>query len=267
MREKFPQAGDTVQVRTFGSITVQDYQRGLPIAAESLVPLKETLTIDKAKYFAFDVDSLDVAQNDINAIDGYTRRAGVALTNAIDSYALRLSALRQFLQRRRHRCRADQYHGRHGNHGRLRAARRRRAHARQPIGSPAGPVGDRDPVLQVPVSQVGDLLHPRHRAGRRDRPDREPRAPWTRPERVLSARWRGSTSIARPTPSPTARIGPAPTARANPSATPLRSRPPLWKRCGWNPRSRPASVACSCMAGPVFTEDAKRLGVMYVDNS
>ena len=85
------EAGDTVQVRTFGSITVQDYQRGLPIAAESLVPLKETLTVDKAKYFAFDVDSLDVAQNDINAIDGYTRRAGVALSNAIDSYALSFS--------------------------------------------------------------------------------------------------------------------------------------------------------------------------------
>src|SRR5206468_12519998 len=69
-------AGDTVQVRTFGNITVQDYVRGEPISAESLVPVKETLTVDKAKYFAFDVDSLDVAQNDIDAVDGYTRRAG-----------------------------------------------------------------------------------------------------------------------------------------------------------------------------------------------
>lgn len=84
-------AGDTVQVRTFGNITVQDYQRGLPIAAESLVPVKETLTVDKSKYFAFDVDSLDVAQNDINAIDGYTRRAGVALSNAIDTFVFSYS--------------------------------------------------------------------------------------------------------------------------------------------------------------------------------
>lgn len=82
------QAGDTVQVRTFGNVTVQDYQRGQPIAAESLVPIKETLTIDKAKYFAFDVDSLDVAQNDIDAVDGYTKRAGIALSNAIDTYAM-----------------------------------------------------------------------------------------------------------------------------------------------------------------------------------
>jgi hypothetical protein len=84
-------AGDTVQVRTFGSITVQDYARGTPIAAESLVPTKEAMTIDKAKYFAFDVDSLDVAQNDINAVDGYTQRAGVAMSNAIDAYVFGLA--------------------------------------------------------------------------------------------------------------------------------------------------------------------------------
>lgn len=84
-------AGDTVQVRTFGNITVQDYNRGQPIAAEALVPVKETLTVDKAKYFAFDVDQLDQVQNDINAIDGYTRRAGVAMSNAIDAYAFGLA--------------------------------------------------------------------------------------------------------------------------------------------------------------------------------
>ncbi len=81
-------AGDTVQVRTFGNITVQDYSRGLPIAAEALVPILESMIVDKAKYFAFDVDSLDVAQNDINAIDGYTRRAGVAMSNAIDTFVM-----------------------------------------------------------------------------------------------------------------------------------------------------------------------------------
>ena len=85
------EAGDTVQVRTFGNITVQKYVRGVSIASESLVPLKETLTVDQADYFSFDVDSLDVAQNDVNAIDGYTRRAGVALSNAIDSYILSFS--------------------------------------------------------------------------------------------------------------------------------------------------------------------------------
>lgn len=78
--------GDTVQVRTFGSITVQDYTRGETIASESLVPTKESLSITTAKYFAFEVDDLDKAQNDINAIDGYTQRAGVALSNAVDTF-------------------------------------------------------------------------------------------------------------------------------------------------------------------------------------
>lgn len=81
-------AGDTVQVRTFGNITIQDYNRGLPISPESVVPTKETMVVDQSKYFAFDVDDLDQVQNDINAIEGYTRRAGVAMSNAIDTYAM-----------------------------------------------------------------------------------------------------------------------------------------------------------------------------------
>src|SRR4051812_10570435 len=81
-------AGDTVQVRTFGNITIQDYARGTPISSESLVPSIETMVVDKSKYFSFDVDSLDQAQNDINAIDGYTRRAGVAMSNAIDTFIM-----------------------------------------------------------------------------------------------------------------------------------------------------------------------------------
>jgi len=78
--------GDTVQVRTFGNITVSPYTRGTTIVPQSLVPVRETLLIDDAKYFAFDVDSLDIAQNDVNAIQGYTGRAGVAISNAIDTY-------------------------------------------------------------------------------------------------------------------------------------------------------------------------------------
>ena len=78
--------GDTVQVRTFGNITIQDYERGNPLAPENLVPSIETMSINTAKYFAFDVDDLDVVQNDISAIQGYTRRAAVSMSNAIDSY-------------------------------------------------------------------------------------------------------------------------------------------------------------------------------------
>jgi len=81
-------AGDTVQVRTFGSITVSTYTRGATIVPQALAPVKETLVINNAQYFAFDVDSLDVAQNDINAIEGYTQRAGVAMSNTVDTYCM-----------------------------------------------------------------------------------------------------------------------------------------------------------------------------------
>lgn len=80
--------GDTVQVRTFGNITVAAYARGTTIVPQALAPVKETLVINDAQYFAFDVDSLDIAQNDINTMDGYTRRAGVAMSNAVDTYVM-----------------------------------------------------------------------------------------------------------------------------------------------------------------------------------
>lgn len=79
-------AGDTVQVRTYGNITIGDYQRGQTLSIEDLVPVKEALTVDKSKYFGFSVDDLDVVQNDVNAINGYTRRAAVAMSNEIDRY-------------------------------------------------------------------------------------------------------------------------------------------------------------------------------------
>jgi hypothetical protein len=78
--------GDTVHVRTFGNVTVGDYQRGQSLAPQDLVPVKETLTVDTARYFTIDVDDLDKAQNDINALEGYSRRAGVAMAEDIDSY-------------------------------------------------------------------------------------------------------------------------------------------------------------------------------------
>jgi hypothetical protein len=81
-------AGDTVQVRTFGNITVSTYTRGLPLVPQSIQPTKETLVVNNSQYFAFDVDSLDIAQNDINAIDGYTQRAGVAMSNTIDTFVM-----------------------------------------------------------------------------------------------------------------------------------------------------------------------------------
>lgn len=79
-------SGDTVWVRTYGNIVVQEYVRNQSIAPQNVVPTKEPLVVDKGQYFAFDVDSLDVAQTDINVIEGYTGRAAVAMSEAIDSF-------------------------------------------------------------------------------------------------------------------------------------------------------------------------------------
>ena len=79
------QAGDTVHGRTYGDVTMQSYVRGQSLSYEDLAPTKETMTVNEAKSFAFQVDDLDKAQNDLDALSGYTQRAAVAVANAIDS--------------------------------------------------------------------------------------------------------------------------------------------------------------------------------------
>lgn len=80
------QAGDTVHVRTFGDVTIQGYTKGQPIAYSDLGSTDETLLINDQHYFAFRVDDIDTVQNDINALAGYTERAGVGLSNTIELF-------------------------------------------------------------------------------------------------------------------------------------------------------------------------------------
>lgn len=82
-------AGDTVQVRTYGDVTMGSYARGQAITYNDLAPTKETLTIDETKFFAFTVDDLDKVQNDIVAMNGYADRARVSVNNVIESKLLR----------------------------------------------------------------------------------------------------------------------------------------------------------------------------------
>ncbi len=81
------QQGDTVWVRTFGNVTFSPYKRGGPINYGTLAPTKESLVVNDAQSFAFQVDDLDQAQNDISALDGYTERAAVALNNVVEAKA------------------------------------------------------------------------------------------------------------------------------------------------------------------------------------
>lgn len=81
-------AGDTVQVRTYGDVVVSPYRRGVPIDYTGLTPSKQALTVNDSQYWAFQVDDLDTAQNDLNALQGYTGRAAVAISNTVEAKAL-----------------------------------------------------------------------------------------------------------------------------------------------------------------------------------
>ncbi len=82
------QAGDVVKVRTFGDITINNYNRDTTINFQALTDPMSELTIDQQKYFAFKVDDLDKAQADVDILEGYTGRAAIAIRDVIDARLL-----------------------------------------------------------------------------------------------------------------------------------------------------------------------------------
>ena len=82
-------AGDTVHVRTFGDVTVNNYTRDMVLTFQSLTDPMSDLVIDQQKYFAFKLDDLDKAQSDIKILEGYAKRAAEAIREVVD---LRLHA-------------------------------------------------------------------------------------------------------------------------------------------------------------------------------
>jgi hypothetical protein len=78
--------GDTVHVRTFGDITINNYTRNQTLAFQDLVDPMSDLVIDQQKYFAFLVDDLDKAQADIGILEGYSKRAAQAIREVIDQH-------------------------------------------------------------------------------------------------------------------------------------------------------------------------------------
>jgi hypothetical protein len=78
----------TVWVRTAGNITMGSYSRGGTISYQDLTPTKESFSVNDGEYFAFEVDDLDKAQSDINAMDLYLRRAVVAMNNTVEAKLL-----------------------------------------------------------------------------------------------------------------------------------------------------------------------------------
>lgn len=81
-------AGDTVNVRQFGSVSIGNYTRDANITFQALTPALEQLTITTQKYFAFTVDDLDAAQADIGIMEGYSKRAAIAIRDVVDTSLL-----------------------------------------------------------------------------------------------------------------------------------------------------------------------------------
>ncbi len=78
----------TVWIRTPGQIAISSYTRGTVISYQDLTPSKEAFTVNDGEYFAFEVDDIDKAQSDINAMDVYMKRAVVAMNNTVESKIL-----------------------------------------------------------------------------------------------------------------------------------------------------------------------------------
>lgn len=87
------QQGDTVHINTIGPVTVDDYTRNTDIDdPEVLTTTEQTLVIDQAKYFNFQVDDVDAAQSAGDLMDAAMARAAYALNDASDAYLLSVIA-------------------------------------------------------------------------------------------------------------------------------------------------------------------------------
>ena len=85
--------GDTVHINSIGAVTVKDYTRNSNIAdPEILTTADQTLDIDQAKYFNFQVDDVDKAQISGDIIDTAMGRSAYALADVSDAFLLKTIA-------------------------------------------------------------------------------------------------------------------------------------------------------------------------------
>ena len=85
--------GDTVHINSIGAVTVKDYTKNTNIAdPEVLTTSDQTLDIDQAKYFNFQVDDVDKAQISGEIIDTAMGRSAYALADGSDAFLLKTIA-------------------------------------------------------------------------------------------------------------------------------------------------------------------------------
>ena len=80
--------GDTVHINTIGAVTIGTYTQNTDFTSgpETLATTDQTLTIDQAKYFNFQVDDIDKAQAAGDIMDKAMTRAAYGLADASDKY-------------------------------------------------------------------------------------------------------------------------------------------------------------------------------------
>jgi hypothetical protein len=85
--------GDTVHINSIGEITVSDYTKNTDLAdPEVLATTDQTLVIDQAKAFNFQVDDIDKAQAAGDIVNTAMQRAAYKLADAADAYLLKTIA-------------------------------------------------------------------------------------------------------------------------------------------------------------------------------
>lgn len=81
------QMGDTVQINSIGLITVGTYTKNTNIGdPQTLTDAQTVLNIDQAKYFNFQVDDIDRAQQNPKVMDAAMQEAAYALRDVADQY-------------------------------------------------------------------------------------------------------------------------------------------------------------------------------------
>jgi len=81
------EAGDTVKINSIGDITVNDYNKGsTTITPEQLTDASTILTVDQSKYFAFEIDDIDQAQQKPKVMGKAMQKSAQAIADVADSY-------------------------------------------------------------------------------------------------------------------------------------------------------------------------------------
>jgi len=79
--------GDQVRINEIGAVTVATYTKNSTvIAPETLEDAQRILEINQSKYFAFEIDSIDKAQQKPKVMNDAMQEAGYALRDAADQY-------------------------------------------------------------------------------------------------------------------------------------------------------------------------------------